>query len=167
MVKYVFDLDYTLYSRSDVNDSGSDKDFYNSFKPKQFMNHLLDKLDGNNYIFTNGNWQHAIDVIKKMELAWNFKDIQSTDMVGNKLKPDLDVYLNAIRKFKILKNETVYFFEDTVENLIPAKELGWKTILIEPNFAGRKPDFIDYHFKTIEEALLFFVVKQKFKNDFN
>ena len=33
MVKYVFDLDYTLYSKSDVNDTGSDKDFYESFKP--------------------------------------------------------------------------------------------------------------------------------------
>ena len=131
------------------------------------MNHLPDRLDGNNYIFTNSNWQHAVDVIKKMELAWNFKEVQSTDMVDNRLKPDPYVYKEAIKKFKILKNETVYFFEDTVENLITAKEFGWQTILIEPNFAGRKPDFIDYHFKTIEEALLFFVVKQKFRNDFN
>ena len=123
MVKYVFDLDYTLYSKSDVNDTGSDKDFYESFKPKQFMNHLLDRLDGNNYIFTNGNWQHAIDVIKKMELAWNFKEVQSTDMVDNRLKPDPYVYKEAIKKFKILKNETVYFFEDTVENLIKNKIL--------------------------------------------
>ena len=167
MVKYIFDLDYTLYSKSDVNDTGSDKEFYESFKPKEFMNHLLDKLYGNNYIFTNGNFNHAIDVVKKMSLAQNFKDIQSTDMVGNKLKPDPEVYESAIKKFKILKNETVYFFQYSVENLITAKEFGWNTILIEPNFLGKKPDFIDYAFKTIEEALLFFVVKQKFRNDFN
>lgn len=167
MVKYIFDLDYTLYSASDVNDKGSDRDFYNSFKPKEFMNHLLDKLDGNNYIFTNGNFHHAMDVIKKMNLAWNFKDIQSTDMVSDKLKPDPEVYNEAIKKFKILKNETIFFFEDSVENLITAKEFGWNTILIEPKFSGKKPAFIDYAFKTIEEALLFFVVKQKFRNDYN
>ena len=44
---------------------------------------------------------------------------------------------------------------------------GWNTVLIEPNFLGKKPDFIDFAFKTIEEALLFFVVRQKFRNDFN
>ena len=60
MVKYIFDLDYTLYSKSDVNDKGTDKDFYDSFKPKEFMNHLLSKLDGNNFIFTNGNFGGAI-----------------------------------------------------------------------------------------------------------
>jgi len=167
MVKYIFDLDYTLYSQADVNDSGSDVDFYNSFKPKEFMNHLLNRLDGNNYIFTNGNFEHAITVVRKMDLALNFKDIQSTDMVDNLLKPDPTTYENAINKFKIRKNETVYFFEDSPENLITAKDFGWKTVLIEPNFTGRKPEFIDYHFKTIEEALLFFLVKQKFQNDFN
>ena len=83
MVKYVFDLDYTLYSQSDVVDNGNEKDYYNSFKPKEFMNHLLERLDGNNYIFTNGNFEHAITVVRKMDLALNFKDIQSTDMVDN------------------------------------------------------------------------------------
>ena len=88
-------------------------------------------------------------------------------MVDDKLKPDPEVYEKAIKKFKVVKNETIYFFEDSVENLITAKEFGWNTILIEPNFSGKKPGFIDYAFKTIEEALLFFVVKQKFKNDYN
>ena len=31
----------------------------------------------------------------------------------------------------------------------------------------KKDEFLDYVFPTIEEALLFFVVKQKFDNDFN
>ena len=86
------------------------------------MNHLLEQLNGNNYIFTNGNFEHAMAVVKKMNLATNFKDILSRDMVNEKLKPDPQVYDEAIKKFKIRKNETVYFFEDSIENLISAKQ---------------------------------------------
>ena len=47
-------------------------------------------------------------------------------------------------------------------NLFPAYQIGWNTILIDPISLGKKPKYIDYRFKTIEEALLFFIVKDKF-----
>jgi FMN phosphatase YigB (HAD superfamily) len=168
MVKYIFDLDYTLYSSNDVIDNTTSVEFYDSFKPKYFMNHLLDELNGNNYIFTNGNFEHAMTVVKKMNLATNFKDILSRDMVNENLKPDPQVYDEAIKKFKIRKNETVFFFEDSIENLISAKQFfNWNTVLIDPKYRGKKDEFLDYVFPTIEEALLFFVVKQKFDSNFN
>ena len=47
------------------------------------------------------------------------------------------------------------FFDDLIENLISAKKMGWRTIWISPKFT-EKPDYIDYAFPNIFQALLFF-----------
>ena len=77
--------------------------------------------------------------------------------------------LKLLKKFNIKTNEDVFFFEDSDDNLKIAKnKFKWNTILISPVNIGRKPKYIDYVFKTIEEALLFFIVKDKFtKKKFN
>ena len=65
MVKhYIFDLDGTLYSNSPKLRNLNQKDFYNEFKPNYFLEHVMDNLDGNKYIFLV--WG---DVLKKM-LWW-------------------------------------------------------------------------------------------------
>lgn len=163
MVKFIFDLDYTLYSNYDCIDTDDSTTFYNSFKKKPFMNHLLTQIPHDKYIFTNGSYSHAELVLDKLENKTMFKDILSTDMVLDILKPAPLMYEAAIVKFNILKQDKVFFFEDSKENLeIAKKKYGWGTILIEPENIGRKPKYIDYHFKTIEEALLFFILNDKF-----
>ncbi len=37
MVKYIFDLDLTLYSEHDFKDSKNENEFYNSFRKKGFF----------------------------------------------------------------------------------------------------------------------------------
>jgi len=167
MVKFIFDLDYTLYSCHDCIETDNSEVFYNSFKQKNFMNHLLNQLDYDKFIFTNGSYSHAKLVLDKLNNKELFKSIVSTDMVFDKLKPDKMMYEAAIEEFNIKRNEEVYFFEDAIENLEMAKKgYGWNTVLINPENMGRKPAYIDYVFKTIEEALLFFVVKEKFSNNY-
>ena len=34
---YIFDLDYTLYSKYDINDKGTDDEFYDSFQKKNIF----------------------------------------------------------------------------------------------------------------------------------
>ena len=163
MVKFIFDLDYTLYSANDCIETDNSTIFYNSFKKKNFMNHLLLQIPHEKYIFTNGSYSHADLVLDKLENKDLFTDIVSTDMVFDNLKPAPIMYEAAIRKFNIGRNEEVFFFEDSEENLEMAKKrYGWNTILIDPISLGKKPKYIDYRFKTIEEALLFFIVKDKF-----
>ena len=163
MVKFIFDLDYTLYSANDCIETDNSNIFYNSFKKKKFMNHLLRQIDYEKYIFTNGSYSHAELVLKKLENEEMFKDVVSTDMVLDNLKPAPIMYEAAIKKFNIKKGEEVFFFEDSIENLEMAKKrYNWNTILIEPNSFGKKSKYVDYRFKTIEEALLFFIVREKF-----
>ena len=51
-------------------------------------------------------------------------------------------------------NNTFIFFEDTLENLRMAKNLGWFTIWINPHYnRGKLYDFVDYSFPNIYDAL--------------
>ena len=168
MKRFIFDLDWTLYnSRDNINET-TDEDYYNSFKPKIFLVELLRELNEKVYIFTNGNTSHAIEVLTRLGLKKIYPDtnIITRDHIQY-LKPHPDGYSRAISNFKIHRDDEVYFFEDTYENLLTAKKFGWKTVLV----GNKKPkdnNFIDFTFDHIEEALLFFLIKKKFtKNDFN
>tara|TARA_B100001093_G_C26742371_1_gene977256 strand:+ start:650 stop:1144 length:495 start_codon:yes stop_codon:yes gene_type:complete len=162
MVKFIFDLDLTLYSETDYVDNESERKYYNSFKKKNFVKQLLTQIPHNKYILTNANLAHASVVLKKTNLLDLFNDIISSDM-ANSYKPYRIIYDMAIKEFAIEKDETVYFFEDQVDNLKTAKKLyNWTTILISPE-KTRKNKFVDYVFTNIEEALLFFIVKDKIK----
>ena len=169
MVKFIFDLDYTLYSANDLIETDTSHIYYNSFTPKNFMKHLLTQIPYDKFIFTNGSFSHAEIVLDKLSIKNQFNDVLSTDMVFNRLKPEIIMYEAAIQKFDIKKNEDVFFFEDSDDNLKIAKnKFNWNTILISPVSIGRKPKYVDYIFKTIEEALLFFIVRDKFsKKKFN
>jgi len=157
MNKYIFDLDWTLYSEMDISFINT-VDFYDSFKEKLYLNKLLKKLTGQKYIFSNGNREHVRHVVNKMELNPIFKesDIAYSELYDNKLKPDIYAYKYVINKFKINDNDSVFFFEDSIENLETAKKLGWITILIG-SINDNKPSYVDYHFSNVEIAILFII----------
>ena len=160
--KYIFDLDYTLYSSYDHIDTEDEHEYYSSFKEKSLMTQLLKKLD-NKYIITNGTKSHAEAVLSNMKLDNIFSNnsiISRDDMKGT-MKPYPLPYLIANKKFDIKYNDNVYFFEDMIDNLIIAKKyFGWKTILIDPKMKS-KPYGVDYLFNTIENALVHFHGKKK------
>uniref|UniRef100_A0A6C0B591 FCP1 homology domain-containing protein n=1 Tax=viral metagenome TaxID=1070528 RepID=A0A6C0B591_9ZZZZ len=168
MKKFIFDLDWTLYNRRDNIDETTTTTYYNSFKPKIFLGELLRELNEPVYIFTNGNMEHAIEVLTRLGLKKFFPNtrIITRDHIQY-LKPHPDGYFRSIYNFQIHRDDEVYFFEDTPENLLTAKNFGWKTILVGDKKINNKK-FIDFTFEHVEEALLFFLVKKKFsKNDFN
>lgn len=159
---YIFDLDYTLYSKYNVNDKGTDDEFYDSFNKKKGLNELLESIK-RKYIFTNGNFEHADDVIKRMKLDKLFptKNVISCDMVrdeygGDSFKPDIHFYHAAIEKFNIKSNDKVFFFEDTKENLKTAKKLGWNTVFLTEKkiYGSKKPSYIDIIAQNVEEAII-------------
>ena len=87
-IKLIFDLDWTLYSENDVIDITTTT-FYNSFKKKNLLNLLLKRLNYNKYIFSNGNKNHVMHVMRRMQIKSFFKNIASSDDYDNMLKPDL------------------------------------------------------------------------------
>ena len=157
-IKLIFDLDWTLYSENDVIDITTTT-YYNSFKKKNLLNLLLKRLNYNKYIFSNGNKNHVMDVMRRMQIKSFFKDIASSDDYDNMLKPDLYPYYYVINKFKLKANDNIFFFEDTLENLVTAKKLGWNTVLISKNKSLKKNIFVDFVYNTIEDALRDFIKK--------
>ena len=159
MYNYIFDLDFTLYSKYNI-DQTTDTKYYKSIGPNIFLNKLLNQLNGNKYIFSNGNKSHVDFVLDKMKLNSFFIKIATLDDYPYTPKPHIKAYNYIIETFNMDLNKK-FFFEDTLENLEPAKKLGWVTIYI--NNDGLKESkintykFIDYKFSCIEQALLFFI----------
>ena len=165
MKKFIFDLDWTLYNKRDNINESTHETYYNSFNLKIFLRELLRELNEEVYIFTNGNTSHAIEVIGKLGLKEFFppeKIITRDDI--QYLKPHPEGYGKVIDKFKIYREDEVFFFEDTYTNLITAKNFGWKTILVGGNKFNYNSS-VDFIFPHIEEALLFFIVTKKFQSN--
>ena len=72
---------------------------------------------------------------------------ESFNYVNNVIKRDLNGSASVIM-----------FFDDLIENLISAKKMGWRTTWISPKFI-EKPDYIDYAFPNIFQALLFLKIQ--------
>ena len=94
---------------------------------------VLKLLPGKIYIYTNGSKQHAINVMKRLEIEKYIDkifDIKSASYIPKPSQESLDIF---IKTYNINPKEAV-FFEDISKNLINAKKIGFKTILIKSNF---------------------------------
>uniref|UniRef100_A0A6C0EKI4 Pyrimidine 5'-nucleotidase n=1 Tax=viral metagenome TaxID=1070528 RepID=A0A6C0EKI4_9ZZZZ len=159
MPNYIFDLDFTLYSKHDIDQTTNTK-YYKSIEPNLFLNKLLSRLNGTKYIFSNGNKSHVDFIVDKMHLKSFFNKIATSDDYPTTIKPHMNAYNYVLKNFN-LKKQPTYFFEDTMENLLTAKKLGWKTVFINNDGLSdkeiQKHKYVDYKFSCVEQALLFFI----------
>jgi len=124
MIYWIFDMDETLYqSKGKFN--------YNSLRPDIELISLMKKLNGLKILFTNGTHQHANIVLDKIGLVSCFDLILDRNIL-NILKPNPEAFLKLIKWCSITPNDTCYYFEDSITNLIIGSSLGWQTILINP-----------------------------------
>jgi len=102
----------------------------NSLKEDNDLRKILLLLPGKKYIFTNGTKKHAENVLKKLNLENIFQSIFGIKEANYIPKPNLETYNLFLKTYKI-DPKTSIMFEDMGRNLIPAKELGMKTVLLE------------------------------------
>ena len=154
--KYIFDIDLTLYSKKDYLEDTDDEKFYNSLKQKNKLRELLLANPSKKYLLTNASFEHAYNVLEKLNLDNIFEEMVN----GYNLqvyKPTPYIYHEAQYEFEIDDKDKVYYFEDLKENLKISKELyNWVTVLIDPENDDSKEEYIDYTFKTIEDAMTYF-----------
>tara|TARA_B100001094_G_C18180920_1_gene800838 strand:+ start:1168 stop:1647 length:480 start_codon:yes stop_codon:yes gene_type:complete len=152
MLIYIFDLDDTIIKHNNP----SKVDYKNIKKSKSLNQLLLETKSHKNYIFTNGTKSHADIVLRKLDLENNFNDIFSRENYPEFMKPHINSFLivqDKIHNYSLNKNKIV-FFDDQLENLKSAKKLKWITILIHNDFIN-KPNYIDFAFPNIHQALLY------------
>lgn len=159
MIIFVFDLDYTLYYLPNWIQFE-----YKLLKKNKNLNSLFETLKDKKYIFTSATLKHTNKVLKKLELDNIFDKIETCDTL-NGYKPNINIYHKFIDKCSISKQDEIYFFEDRIENLEIAKKFNWITIYIcgpysqylnKNNLNFNLPDYIDYIFKDIRQAMEYF-----------
>ena len=101
-----------------------------SLKEDNDLRRILLLLPGKKYIFTNGTKKHAENVLKKLNLENIFHSIFGIKEANYLPKPNIETYNLFLKTYKI-DPKTSIMFEDMGRNLIPAKELGMKTVLLE------------------------------------
>ena len=125
-------------------------------------NQLISKiriLEGKKLIFTNATSKHAKKILKILELDHDFDQIIDIKDLEYIPKPDKRSYKKLLECLNLNKEnlDKTIFFEDTVKNLIPAKELGITTVWMK-NSINEKDfmkncNFIDYSFNNLNEFL--------------
>lgn len=111
--------------------------------PDQALRLGLERLNGRRVIFTNGSSVHAHRVMDKLGLTDLFDGVFALEDADLIPKPDPRTFEKMLTKFGI-DPTTACFFEDTPQNLAPAKAIGMKTVLVGPKAFSAEGDYIDY-----------------------
>mgnify|MGYP001172273936 FL=1 len=146
----VFDIDNTI-----ILHTKNENDFYNK-KSESRISELISQINHEKaYVFTNGLYRHGYGVVKNLYLSDNITKIFARDTIPS-MKPSKKSFQyvnNEIIKDTKTSDIQIYFFDDLIENLEAAHNIGWKTIWISPYYIDKK-GFIDYSFPNIYEALI-------------
>ena len=117
------------------------------------------RLEGKKIIFTNATSKHAKKILNILELEHDFDQIIDIKDLEYIPKPDKRSYKKLLECLNLNKEnlDKTIFFEDTVKNLIPAKQLGITTVWMK-NSINEKDfmkncNFIDYSFNNLNEFL--------------
>ena len=114
-----------------------------NIKKNNLLNSQLKNYKGKKIIFTNGSYNHATNVLKKVGLEKNIDHIYDIIEANYIPKPDISTYQKVIKKYSLNPFSTI-MIDDLPNNLKTAKELGMKTVLIKNDIYNSKTyDYID------------------------
>jgi putative hydrolase of the HAD superfamily len=100
-----------------------------NIEPNFKLNNALKKLKGAKYVYTNSSENHAIRVLKKLNIFEHFNDIFDIEAANFIPKPKIESLHKFINYYKIEPIKAA-FFEDISRNLINPKKIGFKTVLV-------------------------------------
>ncbi len=112
---------------------------YSIVGPNNKLNEELKKLQGRKIIYTNANMQHALDVLKRIELSNFFDEIYDIKMANYIPKPELAPYEEMIKQFDI-NTQSAAMFDDIAKNLVPAKNVGFTSVWIDAGYENFSDD---------------------------
>jgi len=93
------------------------------------------KKDYNIGILSNNVQEWVDQVLKKYKIENLFDAVIVSSKVGAR-KPDAIIYYEALKKFSLKPEETVFIADEVAEDLVPATGLGMKTIWLKTKEKG-------------------------------
>ncbi|NIQ96242.1 MAG: HAD-IA family hydrolase, partial [Desulfuromonadales bacterium] len=80
-------------------------------------------------VFTNGSRAHAERVLACLGVADRFEEIFDIRIAGYQPKPFPDPYREVMRYLSCSADRSI-MVEDSIDNLVTARELGMRTVLV-------------------------------------
>jgi len=121
------------------------KDF---LTPDPDLYQLLSSLPQDLWVFTNADYRHANSVLNELGIKDLFKgivDLYAQDFI---VKPNPKAYHTALKLAGETEPAQCMLFDDLLQNLIVAKDLGFFTSLVGQNGHSNQ---IDIHLESIHE----------------
>lgn len=118
------------------------RDFFGASPP---LNNMLTEIPLRKVVFTNADAPHAERVLNTLQVRTHFERIIDIQAVGYINKPDPRAYRQVLELLDTAGAHCI-MVDDTARNLIPAKDLGMTTILVD---GDSKTPAIDYAVPTI------------------
>ena len=146
----VFDIDDTIYvhKSNDMN--------YDLIRPDYQMKSLLQRIKHPKFVLTNATYGHANLIVNKLGIEDEFIKIYARDNIFQ-MKPSPYCYDSVENDISYTLqsdlNEYI-FFDDLLVNLEVAKNNGWSTVWISPDYIeSYKYKYVDKAFPTLKGAL--------------
>jgi len=131
---------------------------YSIIHPNNDLNKEISKLQGRKIIYTNANRQHVNEILLRLDLTNMFDEIFDIKMANYIPKPEINAYKDFIKRFNINPKTTI-MFDDIAKNLVPAKNVGFKSVWIDLGIENISDDiknskqFLDFETKDLSKFL--------------
>lgn len=110
------------------------------------LNQLLRRLPGRKVLFSNSPRHYAEAVLRVMGIASHFSALWAIEHTRFSPKPMRAGFHGLLRRHGLDPGRCI-MVEDTPRNLLTAKQLGMKTVLISRQ--ARRPGFVDVRIKSV------------------
>lgn len=132
----------------DYLDYVHDVDVQARISPDPVLRERLDDIDRPCFVFTNGSRAHAERVLACLDIRDRFEEIFDIRIADYRPKPFPDPYQEVLRRIGCRPEESV-MVEDSIDNLMTARKLGMKTVLVRDQ---EQDDRFDAHVSSASEA---------------
>ena len=121
------------------------KDF---LEPDPVLRELLKTLPQDLWVFTNADHRHAGRVLNELGISDLFSGVVDLLALDFIVKPNRKAYQTALKLAGVTDPKKCVLFDDLIQNLIPAKELGFYTSLVGENGSSTQ---VDIQLKSIHD----------------
>jgi putative hydrolase of the HAD superfamily len=127
--------------------------------PNPELDAALAQIPLEKVVFTNASREHAERVLERLGIRHHFQRIIDVRDVDYESKPQKMAYQRICELLKVRPQDCA-LIEDNVRNLLPAKELGMTTVLVQDGH-GKSADGIDFRIPRIEQIGRLFAAQPK------
>lgn len=132
----------------DYLDYVHDVNVHERISPDPELRQRLGDIDAPCYVFTNGSRGHAERVLACLGVADQFEEIFDIRVAAYRPKPFPDPYREVMRHLDCRPERSV-MVEDSIDNLVTARELGMRTVLVREQ---EQDESFDAHVGSASEA---------------